>query len=89
MKKLLFALILLCPLSAQADTIVDKLVWEASPRQETMIEHLKSKMGGRYRPYWYTYDWRTKLCFAKEGHGMTVVPCTDKVMDQIIRDYSK
>lgn len=93
MKKfvLAFALILGMSSVASAGTVVDQLVWEASPVQ---IDRLNQGIAGRNRgyfvpPQYYTYDVKTKLCFAKYAHSLTVTPCTDLVIEQIIKDYSR
>ena len=92
MKKLILVLGLLVGLSsaASAGTVVDQLVWEASPIQIQKLEQgILGKKGYFVTPSWYTYDIKTKLCFAQTGHSRTVVPCTDLVIKQIIEDYSK
>lgn len=91
MKKLVLAFALVLGInSAQAGTVVDQLVWEASPvQQDRLNSGIANKKGYFVQPYWYTYDTRTKLCYAKYQHGMSVVLCTDLVIEQIIKDYTK
>ena len=92
MKKfvLAFALVLGMSSAASAGTVIDQLVWEASPVQQERLIPVLPKMNKHYSmPDYYSYDERTKLCFAKARHSSTVVPCTDLVIEQIVKDWVK